>query len=752
MSGSCSRKLGSDRGRKMMGTAQVDEVVALVGDMHSREDIMLDLELTKSVEATVNRIFDGVFLAGTSKDPSLKIVRLEHQRSLLLDGLDEPELGTNDAFRNYDFKDNEHEFGLKDDDDDLGSLSILKDKKSRLSSPKKGKRAIAALDSDDDLLEGFEQNQKESISRFESFVDKKEHKSFGLNKALSDSEDSVIDLTEVKPARSSSSQSKSTFSASFPTSSNFSSSSAKVKPTSETVTIDSDDDMPTQTSTTLVTSKKPSFMLNGSSSQPSLIHSQNPATLPKSSSAFPWENDEELYMSSSSNSSKSNVKNFEIPTVPVPTTFKKYPWDSALQSSEDEEAPTKKKAGKRKADGPAAKSKADKEAKKEKWLDSDSSSSSSSEEEKPAKKARARKKTVTDEDKARKEQEKFEKQLEKAQKQQYKAANKIRDKKACCQEMILELDPACVAERCGATLVSAVQEMGTTISIQTQPMPLTMRWKRKVTREWNDEKQLWTPCDERLEYEPFVLIRLDAAELSRLVQSPGGYKSYYSHVCSKYPGYSIILFVEGIKNLLKSRTKAIDSQIRSGVRTMYGQVSKSNAGAAGGQDVATKAVLDECMLWLQMQGNTFIQLSESVDESQRYIVGFTSSIAAIPERKRRNEETFKLNFGDTVKSGSDLQDIWRRILLEIKPCTESVANAILEEYPNYRSLIEAYNRIQSVAGREGLLENIMVQRKSQSRRIGPALSRKIYLGLMSDDPTLAIFDPPPPKQASKWQN
>jgi hypothetical protein len=74
----------------------------------------------------------------------------------------------------------------------------------------------------------------------------------------------------------------------------------------------------------------------------------------------------------------------------------------------------------------------------------------------------------------------------------------------------------------------------------------------------------------------------------------------------------------------------------------------------------------------------------------------------------RNEDSFKLKFGDTVKCGSDLRDIWRRMLLEIKPCTEAVADAILSVYPNFRSLIEAYESIHAPAQRETLLEDIEV--------------------------------------------
>ena len=68
----------------------------------------------------------------------------------------------------------------------------------------------------------------------------------------------------------------------------------------------------------------------------------------------------------------------------------------------------------------------------------------------------------------------------------------------------------------------------------------------------------------------------------------------------------------------------------------------------------------------------------------------------------------KLNFGDSVKSGSDLTDIWRRMLLEIKPCTESVANAIIQRYPSYRALVDGYSRLGSQKACETLLQDIQV--------------------------------------------
>ncbi|KAL0144362.1 hypothetical protein V8B55DRAFT_1595125 [Mucor lusitanicus] len=47
----------------------IDQVLA-IDSSKSRSDILVDLKHTKSVETTINRIFDGDFLSGTERDPS----------------------------------------------------------------------------------------------------------------------------------------------------------------------------------------------------------------------------------------------------------------------------------------------------------------------------------------------------------------------------------------------------------------------------------------------------------------------------------------------------------------------------------------------------------------------------------------------------------------------------------------------------------------------------------------------------------
>ncbi|KAI9327426.1 hypothetical protein DFJ73DRAFT_139732 [Zopfochytrium polystomum] len=352
-----------------------------------------------------------------------------------------------------------------------------------------------------------------------------------------------------------------------------------------------------------------------------------------------------------------------------------------------------------------------------------------------------------------KEEKARQKEAEKAEQQQLKQANKLRDKHACTAEMILEIDPAAVTESSGGILVAAVQAVQARVSIATQPIPTAMRWRRRVTRVWDSDAEAWRPCEERVEAEPFALVRLAAAELSRAVVRSGvgvgvgvasnmsGVREMHEGVLAAYPGAKPIYLVEGIKEFMKQRARLMDQCIKSGIR---GGAAQAAGTAALPPRVATKDELDAAMLWLQMQGDCFVQVSETIDESTRYIVSFTTSISTVPERKSRSQHALRLNFGDAVKCGTDMTDIWRRMLMEVKPCNELVAEAIVGRYPTYRSLIAAFNERGARSGAAAaslLLADIEVERVKTVRPIGQALSRRIYKAFMSTDAEFAIFDP-----------
>ncbi|KAJ3152385.1 putative monocarboxylate transporter mch1, partial [Irineochytrium annulatum] len=359
---------------------------------------------------------------------------------------------------------------------------------------------------------------------------------------------------------------------------------------------------------------------------------------------------------------------------------------------------------------------------------------------------------------------------------QVRQVNKLRDKEDLCKELVAFVDRDFVTLPDGTAVMASISLSGCKVDIlpTEAPIPNTITWRRNVVREWDEALDRWKPCEKRVEDEPFVLVRVTAVEWSALCLNNVGNGSISSGSAHNpfpavvafvakcrhaYPGRSVILFIEGLRGSNKIRRLEISKRMTEHARRLAPNYEpdqrKKKGGGGGNPDAMRMAPLEKmlaAMLWLQMHSSTleprngpplFIQTAEQPDEIASIIRSFTSSIAAIPERKHRAPRAMNVCFGDKVKSGTDLKDTWKRCLMEIKPVTDFVADAIVERYPTFRSLWEAYKGQVTEAGKEGLLQDILVSRANSERRIGPSLSRKIYICITTDDPDLRIHDPAP---------
>ncbi|KAI8354666.1 hypothetical protein BD560DRAFT_210507 [Blakeslea trispora] len=68
--------------------ALVDQVLD-IDNSKDRHDVLIDLKYTKSVEATINRIFDGQFLKGTLQDPLEILNQTSTEQFIVLDSDEE---------------------------------------------------------------------------------------------------------------------------------------------------------------------------------------------------------------------------------------------------------------------------------------------------------------------------------------------------------------------------------------------------------------------------------------------------------------------------------------------------------------------------------------------------------------------------------------------------------------------------------------------------------------------------------------
>lgn len=94
------------------------------------------------------------------------------------------------------------------------------------------------------------------------------------------------------------------------------------------------------------------------------------------------------------------------------------------------------------------------------------------------------------------------------------------------------------------------------------------------------------------------------------------------------------------------------------------------------------------------------------------------------------------------RSGRGLAVVWRRQIQQLNRVSLEMASAVVDAYPSPQLLIQAYKRCFSEQERQNLLADIQVRRgegvTATSRRLGPELSRRIYLQMTALQPDLSL--------------
>ncbi|NWR80064.1 EME1 endonuclease, partial [Centropus unirufus] len=155
--------------------------------------------------------------------------------------------------------------------------------------------------------------------------------------------------------------------------------------------------------------------------------------------------------------------------------------------------------------------------------------------------------------------------------------------------------------------------------------------------------------------------------------------------------------------------------------------------------------LADLQLDRQMQVSSF----ETWEELGEFAMMFTKAVAEAPYKRQQENTGFSFYLekswcgGVKVdRSGKGLFQVWKRQIQQFNRVSVEMAEAIVSVYPSPLLLIEAYDKCSSEQERVNMLANIPVHRgdgvTATCRRIGPELSRRIYLQMTSHDPNLCL--------------
>lgn len=152
---------------------------------------------------------------------------------------------------------------------------------------------------------------------------------------------------------------------------------------------------------------------------------------------------------------------------------------------------------------------------------------------------------------------------------------------------------------------------------------------------------------------------------------------------------------------------------------------------------------------LQLHTDAQARIVQNWKELADFACAFTKAVAEAPFKKLRDESSFSFclesDWAGGVKvdrSGRGLALVWRRQIQQLNRVSLEMASAVVDAYPSPQLLVQAYRRCVSVQERQNLLADIQVRRgegvTSTSRRVGPELSRRIYLQMTTSQPDLSL--------------
>ncbi|XP_046523045.1 probable crossover junction endonuclease EME2 isoform X2 [Equus quagga] len=157
--------------------------------------------------------------------------------------------------------------------------------------------------------------------------------------------------------------------------------------------------------------------------------------------------------------------------------------------------------------------------------------------------------------------------------------------------------------------------------------------------------------------------------------------------------------------------------------------------------------VEEALVLLQLWANLDVLLVASWQELSQHVCAFTKALAQRPFRQHRESQAFSFCVagrwaaGEQVaRDGTGLRGAWRRQITQFNRVSPAVAEAVVSAFPSPRLLQQAYAACSTEQERLALLADLPVEAGEgvRPRRVGPDLSRRIYLFLTTTDPDLLL--------------
>ncbi|XP_043327251.1 crossover junction endonuclease EME1 [Cervus canadensis] len=346
-------------------------------------------------------------------------------------------------------------------------------------------------------------------------------------------------------------------------------------------------------------------------------------------------------------------------------------------------------------------------------------------------------------------------QRQQERKKKIALANKLKAQRPeeCLKHIVVLLDPVLLQMEGGGQLLGALQSMGCCCVIEAQAVPCSLTWRRRAGPS-EDGKEGWVE-------EPMVLVLLLAEvfmsmiyhfKQGRLGSTEEGketLRSFVTDITARTTGKDLSLVIVdpekcfSAPNPLRRKQRVAN---RGQAKEKKKQQKQPEANTVA---MVTRVDMEEALVDLQLHTEAQARIVQSWKELADLACAFTKAVAEAPFKKLRDQTSFSFCLendwagGAKVdRSGRGLALVWRRQIQQLNRVSLEMASAIVDAYPSPQLLIQAYKQCFSEEERQNLLADLQVRRgegvTATLRRVGPELSRRIYLQMTALQPDLCL--------------
>ncbi|XP_073492766.1 probable crossover junction endonuclease EME2 [Aquarana catesbeiana] len=366
----------------------------------------------------------------------------------------------------------------------------------------------------------------------------------------------------------------------------------------------------------------------------------------------------------------------------------------------------------------------------------------------------------------RQEKEKI-KNLEKVEREKRKEsaqALKLLRPDQCGKYMVVQVDAGLLQDAGSEDMLEVLRSSGYAYSLEPHSVPWSITWRREMPIDWTcveglklckgEEDQMLILVEPR-EFLKSVFCYIQAPENSRTCETPA---SVFG-IDRKCSGKKTTLAVLGLRDYRRCQRLSHKMKRHSLEPSLcYDEQTESHV---------TRQHIDEALVFLQLYHETEVLFLDTWRELGQHVCAVTKSIAQRPSRFYWEAQSFSFCTSAGTWRGwgpkgslAGLPLAWRRQIQQFNRVSPRMAAAITEAYPSPQLLMQAYGACNTDKERLSLLSNLRVPRavgatddmddpdegvaqsndqdQTRDRRIGPDLSRRIWLFMTSTNPELVL--------------